>query len=233
MSDGFEMVSAELTLSLEGGVSGMIVNNLTTDVEGYALDARQGKVLDEKKLDNTKVANNLTTVEEGWALDARQGRLLDENKLNMANVFNDLTQENKGYALDARQGRLLNEKKLDKASIVDDLTTGGAECALSAQQGKTLRELMTTSLVQTAVLKANGWAGADPSTQTVAVAGVTADQNRIHIIPNPIPSQYAMYSECQIRATSQGNGTLTFAASDIPEANITVNILIVDSGVSA
>lgn len=56
-------------------------NDLTTSDSGYALDARQGKELDEKKLDKTSVKNNLTTADEGYALDARQGKLLNETKV--------------------------------------------------------------------------------------------------------------------------------------------------------
>lgn len=58
-----------------------IANNLTTTQEGYALDARQGKVLDGKvaeKLDKTDVVNGLTETTAGKALDARQGKVLDE-----------------------------------------------------------------------------------------------------------------------------------------------------------
>jgi len=70
-------------------------------------------------------------------------------------------------------------------------------------------------------------------TQTVAVSGVTTDASRIHLIPSPAPAHYAAYSEAQVRATAQGNGTVTFAASDVPEINLTVNLLIIDSGVGA
>ena len=107
MSNGFTPVDGELTLTLEGQAVGSIANNLTTDVEGYALDARQGKVLDEKKLDVSKVMNNRTTVLEGYALDARQGKWLDENKVGFADVANDLTTEDKNKVLSAAQGAAL------------------------------------------------------------------------------------------------------------------------------
>lgn len=58
-----------------------IANNLTTTQEGYALDARQGKVLDgkiAKKLAKADVVNGLTETAAGKALDARQGKVLDE-----------------------------------------------------------------------------------------------------------------------------------------------------------
>ena len=109
MSDT-QRVDGELTMTIEGQAVGSIANNLTTDVEGYALDARQGKVLNDKKLDKSKVANNLKTVEEGWALDARQGKYLAENKLGFSDVANDLVTKELNKVLSAYQGALLGER---------------------------------------------------------------------------------------------------------------------------
>ena len=55
-----------------------VVNNLTTTSSGYALDARQGKALNDTKLNVENVVNNLTTAASGYALDARQGKILDD-----------------------------------------------------------------------------------------------------------------------------------------------------------
>ena len=98
-----------LTLSLEEQAVGALANNLATTTEGYALDARQGKVLDDKKLDKAKVANNLKTIEEGWALDARQGKYIDENKVGFSDVANDLTTKEINKVLSAYQGAVLKE----------------------------------------------------------------------------------------------------------------------------
>lgn len=100
----------ELTLSLEGQAVGSIANNLTTTDEGYALDARQGKVLDNKKLDVAKVANNLTTIESGWALDARQGRYLNENKVGFSDIANDLFTDDVNKVLSAAQAYVLAQR---------------------------------------------------------------------------------------------------------------------------
>lgn len=70
-------------------------NNLTTDEEGSVLDARQGKALESKKLDKTKVINNLLTTQEGFALDARQGKVLDD-KIDQIN--DKITQINEDLA---------------------------------------------------------------------------------------------------------------------------------------
>lgn len=58
-----------------------IVNNLAETSAGKVLDARQGKALDEAKLNKADVVNNLVTTEEGKALDARQGKALNEKIL--------------------------------------------------------------------------------------------------------------------------------------------------------
>lgn len=101
---------AELMLALEGQAVGSIANNLTTTDEGYALDARQGKVLNDKKLDVAKVANNLTTIESGWALDARQGRYLAENTVGFDDIANDLTTDDVNKVLSAAQAYVLNQR---------------------------------------------------------------------------------------------------------------------------
>lgn len=55
------------------------VSNTTTQAtDGYVLDARQGKALEDKKLNKTSVVNSLLTTEAGFALDARQGKSLDD-----------------------------------------------------------------------------------------------------------------------------------------------------------
>ena len=62
-----------------------IANNLTTTVAGFALDARQGKILNETKLNIANVVNNLTTTVAGFALDARQGKVLDDKITSLNN----------------------------------------------------------------------------------------------------------------------------------------------------
>ena len=103
-------VDGQMTLSLEEAAMGQVANNLTTEVEGFALDARQGKVLNDKKLDADKLANDVKTVEEGFALDARQGKWLNENKVGFADVENSLESDNKNRVLSALQGKLLNDR---------------------------------------------------------------------------------------------------------------------------
>lgn len=57
-------LNAELRLTLEEAQVGGLKNNLTTTEEGFALDARQGRALDEKKLDRALMERMEVRVEE-------------------------------------------------------------------------------------------------------------------------------------------------------------------------
>ena len=72
----------------------------------------------------------------------------------------------------------------------------------------------------TASLTVAGWSG---NAQTVSVAGVTAT-NIVWVAPAP-ESQEA-YGSAGIRATAQGEGTLTFTCTEAPTEAITVNVVI-------
>ena len=77
----------------------------------------------------------------------------------------------------------------------------------------------------TATLPASGWSGTGPYSQTVAVAGVTAS-NVVVVSPNP--SDFLLWCQCQIRATTQGSGTLLFVAEIEPSESIGANIVLIE-----
>ena len=58
--------------------TGKLINNADCVDEGYALDARMGKTLNDNKLDKLSVYNGLDKSTSGYALDARQGKVLNE-----------------------------------------------------------------------------------------------------------------------------------------------------------
>lgn len=214
---------AELLLSLEEQAVGSIANNLATTVEGYALDARQGYVLDNKKLDKSKVANNLTTVEEGWALDARQGKYLNENKVGFSDIANDLSTTDANKVLSAAQGAVLAEevaaaKLVLPLSIENGGTGSGVPAEARANIGAVSMKTATVSLY------VSGWSS---NQQTVSVSGVTEDNT---IIVTAAPASYEHYHECAVRCTAQGNNTLTFVCEDKPSVALVANVVIFEGG---
>ncbi|MEE1033752.1 MAG: hypothetical protein U0L06_04200 [Agathobacter sp.] len=61
--------------------------------------------------------------------------------------------------------------------------------------------------------------------QTVSVDGVTEDNS---IIPVPAPESHTAYCEAGVYCSAQANGTLTFICSEVPAADLIVNVLIFD-----
>lgn len=206
-----------LTMSLEEQAAGTLANNLTTTVEGYALDARQGKVLDDKKLDKSKVANNLTTIESGWSLDARQGKWLNENKVGFSDIANDLVTSDVNKVLSAAQGVALKKLTSDGDKALEerlDATDAAVAENRTAIAGKISMKTATGNL------PVSGWV---ENNQTVSVGGVTASNT---VIVTASPASYEHYNECAVRCIAQGDGTLTFACTDTPTAELTANVLI-------
>lgn len=111
-----------------------VYNGLDQTDSGYALDARQGKTLNDaidNKLDKANLYNGLDQTDPGYALDARQGNVLVEaidKKLDKANVYNGLDQTNPGYALDARQGNAIYNQlsglRFLPVTIIDTVPAG-------------------------------------------------------------------------------------------------------------
>lgn len=72
----------------------------------------------------------------------------------------------------------------------------------------------------TASLTVAGWS---ENSQTVSVAGVTAT-NIVWVAPTP--DSHDVYGSAGIRATAQGEGTLTFTCTAVPTEALTVNVVI-------
>ena len=102
--------------------------------------------------------------------------------------------------------------------LVDSYTRTDTDKAASAKAVNDVYKLLPVSTSVT--LTAAGWSS---GTQTVSVAGVTADN---HVIVAPSPASRDTYINSDVRCTSQGAGTLTFTAASTPTVNITVNIII-------
>lgn len=100
-----------------------VANNLTTTEEGSVLDARQGKVLDESKLNKEGDASNTTAAFEqatsranistGETLATIFGKVMkyfaDLGAAAFQAVANNLTTTTAGSVLDARQGKTLSD----------------------------------------------------------------------------------------------------------------------------
>ena len=173
-----------------------IVDDLTTSDASKVLSAKQGKLLNDNKVNISSIVNNLTSTATNVPLSANQGRLLNNNKVNISDIVDNLNSTVVTVPLSANQGRVLNENKVDKISgkglstndftdtlltkldgikenanyvlVRDSLTSTSISDALSAYQGKMLNDnkVNTSNIV-------------DNLNSTVTTVPLSANQGRL------------------------------------------------------
>ena len=120
-----------------------IIDNTSTNDNTKVLSAKQGKLLNDTKLNKTDVIGNLTNSDNTKALAASQGKVLDDKKIDKTAIENTVNSSDVNRVLSASMGKYLNDNKIAKSEIVDDTETDDATKPLSARQGKFLSDEIT------------------------------------------------------------------------------------------
>lgn len=102
-----------------------------------------------------------------------------------------------------------------------------------AAESYALKTWVQTILPQIHIQKINlstgNWtASGNIFSQTVTVEKITTDTTKISVIVSSTTDR-AMekeYSKCEVRASSQGNGTLTFTCTSLPTINLEANVMV-------
>lgn len=90
-----------------------------------------------------------------------------------------------------------------------------------------------SALPQVITLPSTGWVlDGTVYTQTVSVSGMTADaaQSSAIVTPTADSAQESAVQQAKLRATGQGEGTLTFTCPSAPAADLVVNVLVIATG---
>ena len=82
-----------------------------------------------------------------------------------------------------------------------------------------------TAMVHGVTLLASAWSG---NAQTITVPGVLADETKQLIQPVPAIASQAAYLAAGILCTGQAANNLTFTCQTVPEADLTVYVVITD-----
>lgn len=98
-------------------------------------------------------------------------------------------------------------------------TASQVQSAVSAKADKPKRVLVT--------LSSSGW-DSSVKTQTVAVSGVLADESAQVIQPIPAIASQSAYNAAGILATGQAANSVTFTATTVPTADLSVYIVITE-----
>ena len=120
-----------------------IIDNTSTNDNTKVLSAKQGKLLNDTKLNKTDVIGNLTNTNDTKALAASQGKILNDKKIDKTAIENTVNSSDVNKVLSAAMGKFLNDNKVAKSEIVDDTSTDDATKPLSARQGKSLQDEIT------------------------------------------------------------------------------------------
>lgn len=100
-----------------------IIDNTSTNDNTKVLSAKQGKFLNDTKLNKTDVIGNLTNTDDTKALAASQGKILNDNKVAKSEIVDDTSTDDATKPLSARQGKSLQDEITVLENNIQDLQT--------------------------------------------------------------------------------------------------------------
>lgn len=131
----------------------------------------------------------------------------EDGKTLSTNDFTDAYKTKLDGIADGANKYVLEDGVVTKAKLSADVTAAALGGAVP-------------SVAMTATLASGSW---ENNQQSVTV-NVTASN---HLVIAPAAASYVAYSENMVRCVAQETGRLTFQCEDVPESDLTVNILIV------
>lgn len=178
--------------------------NVETDIEA----------LKQKEIDL-----DTTLTQSGMAADAKSvGDTIDALTADDVGALSiDETDAEQGEALPTNADRLGNVPAEDYAL-------------------KTEVNVKAEMYAQKAILPVASWEqNGDVYSQNVVIDYITIDKNKTSVIVSP-PTDRTMeeaYLGSEVRCSEQGNGTLNFTCTSLPEIDLEANVLVVVQGVTA
>lgn len=142
------------------------------------------------------------------------------------------TWDSKQDKLNGTEDQLVGFNSAGDAVAVAAPATGvtsfkGRTGAVTPQNGDYTAEMVGAApaiVLRTATLTTSGWSS---NSQTVTVTGVVANNNAQAIDVSPLSKTDAdNWAQAGVWCTAQGANTLTFTCTEVPSANINVNVKI-------
>jgi hypothetical protein len=213
-------------------------------VEGASADAKATGDALEKKVAYTDIVDNLTSDDAKAPLSAKQGKALKKSIDSLATDIEtaQTSADNAQISADEAKGTADRALSIAEGVSADSENVlpkdGGTMAGVISMGGFKITNLGdpveagdavskkyvdgTKATTATATLLSAGWIG---NSQAVEVEGVTENNT---ILVTPAPESYVAYGEAVVYCSEQGDGYLSFTCSDVPKANLMVNILIMN-----
>lgn len=131
---------------------------------------------------------------------------------------------NKAYADEIKTAAGKAQTSADNAkTAADNAKTAADNAKAAADNAKALANAKTSNKKTTVTLSSGKWVD---NMQTVSVDGVNPE--RVNIV-GPVSADLEKYAEAGVRCTEEEEGKLTFSCRVVPEADLKVNVVILDN----
>ena len=130
------------------------------------------------------------------------------------------------------------EKRIMTSDIVNTLDSDETDKPLSAAQGKALLGSAVRVYNQQVTLTVDGWALNETTElyeQAVEVTGITGDTGKTSVVVSPMPDREAReaYVYADVLLSEQRDGAVLFTAASVPAVEMTVQLMVVATGVNS
>ena len=100
-----------------------IIDNTSTNDNTKVLSAKQGKLLNDKKIDKTAIENTVNSSDVNKVLSAAMGKFINDNKIAKSEIVDNTSTNDATKPLSARQGKSLQDEITVLENNIQDLQT--------------------------------------------------------------------------------------------------------------
>lgn len=200
--------AAALGVPSGGGIDGRIIVDGSIGTEKYAAASVTEPVIADRAVTEPKVADRAITGSKVAKGSIGREHLTEDAIMLQTTDFPNKVVPGRALADETIEGTKIAPKAIYNSHIADETIAADKLADNAKSKGVAV------------VLTAAGWTD---NTQTVSVSGVTADNN---ILVAAAPASRTVWNDAEVYCSAQAAGTLTFACSSTPTADVTANVVI-------
>lgn len=200
--------AAALGVPSGGGIDGRIIVDGSLTSGKYASGSVNVAAIADEAVTEPKIADRAVTGNKVAKGSIGREHLTEDAIILQTTDFPNKVVPGRALADETIEGTKIAPKAVHGNNIVDKAVTAEKLADDAKSKGVAV------------VLTAVGWAS---NSQTVNVEGVTAGNN---VLVAAAPASRSVWNDAEVYCSGQGEGTLTFACSSVPSADVTANVVI-------